>query len=227
MTMKNILNILSIGLCLMIIASCGLDNFDPPKSQLTGRIVYNGEALQLRGTREAVQVQLYQDGYELNNAISVYVGQDGTFKALLFDGQYKLVTRDNNGPWVNDRDTTIVNVKGNTTVDLNVRPFFTISGSQISLSGNTLSATFTVTQVITTATIQRAELLLSDTQFVDDTYNLFRRDFTSGISPGTVNISADLTGNANVASAKALYGRVAIHTNGASQSLYSPIVRLR
>ena len=226
MTMKNIINILSIGLFLVIITSCGKDNYDEPTSTLTGRVVYNGETLQVRGTGEAVRLQLYQDGYALKNAIDVFVGQDGTFQAKLFDGEYKLVTRDNNGPWVNVRDTTIINLKGSANIDVNVTPYFTISGAQLSLSGNTMNALFTINQIVSTATISRVVLILSKTQFADDTNNVFRQDF-SDVSAGSVNFSADFSGNNDATSANVLYGRVAVHTDGADQAIYSPIVKLR
>ena len=226
MTMKNIFKILSMGLFLVTILSCGKDNYDEPTSTLTGKIVYNGEVLQVRGTGEAVRLQLYQDGYALKNAIDVFVGQDGTFSAKLFDGEYKLVTRDNNGPWVNTRDTTIINLRGSTNIDVNVTPYFTISGSQISLSGNTMNASFTINQIVADAKISRVVLVLSKTQFADDVNNLFRKDF-SDVSTGPVNLSADLSGNNDVANAKALYGRVAVHTDGADQAIYSPIVKLK
>ena len=227
MTMKNIINILSIGLFLLLLISCGKDNYDEPTSTLTGRIVYNGEAVQVRGTGEAVRLQLYQDGFALKDPIDVFVGQDGTFAAKLFDGEYKLVTRDNNGPWVNVRDTTIINLRGTANIDVNVTPFFTISGTQISISGNTMNASFTINQIVPTANISRVVLILAKTQFVDDTNNVFRKDITSDITTGAVNFSADFSGNNDVASAKALYGRVAVHTNGADQAIYSPIVKLR
>ena len=91
--MKIISNIFSVILLLVLFSGCGKDNFDAPESKLVGRVTYQGQALNLRGTGEAVQLQLYQDGYEKNDPISVFVGQDGTFSALLFDGEYRLTKR--------------------------------------------------------------------------------------------------------------------------------------
>jgi hypothetical protein len=210
----------------VILTGCGKDNFDEPTSTLTGKIVYNGEAIQVRGTGEAIQLQLYQDGYALKDPITVYVGQEGTFSAKLFDGEYKLVTRDNNGPWVNSRDTLIVNVKGRTNIEVNVTPYFTISGTQISISGNTMNASLTINRIVSTAEISRVVLVLSKTQFVDDANNIFRKDIT-GITAGAETLTADLSGNNDVANAKTLYGRVAVHTNGADQAIYSPVVKLK
>ena len=61
--MKVISKIISMVLLLVIFTSCGKDNYDAPESTLSGTVTYQGTALQLRGTGEAVQLQLYQDGY--------------------------------------------------------------------------------------------------------------------------------------------------------------------
>lgn len=211
---------------MFVMVSCGLDNYEEPGSKLLGKITYNGETLNLRGTGEAVQLQLYQDGYELKDYIRVYVGQDGTFEALLFDGEYKLVTRDKNGPWVNARDTMIVNVKGTTQVEVKVTPYFTISNESLSLNGSTLNAGFTINQIVSTAAIDYVTLLVSKTSFVDDVSNIVRKDFKNQ-SPGTASLSMDMSDNKDFQNAKALFARVGVRTVGADQSVYSNIVRLK
>ena len=208
------------------VTSCGLDNYDAPQSRLQGKITYNGEELGLRGTGEAVQLQLYQDGYQLRDYIRVYVGQDGSFEALLFDGVYKLVTRDKNGPWVNNRDTIVVNLKGSADVEVPVTPYFTISNELISLSGNVLNATFNVNKIVSTANIDYVTLLISKTSFVDDVTYIARKDFRNQ-QPGSLNLSMDLSDNTSVAAAKALFARVGVRTVGADQAIYSDIVRLK
>lgn len=224
--MKRYNYILSIIIIVFAMSSCGLDNYDAPKSQLRGKITYNGEAVGLRGTGEAVQLQLYQDGYQLRDHISVYVGQDGTFEALLFDGEYKLVTRNQNGPWVNSRDTMIVNVKGFTEIELKVTPFFTISNENISLNGSVLNASFTVNQIVSTAKIDYVTLLLGKTSFVDDVSNFVRKDFGDQ-EAGSINLSADLSGNNDLITAKTLFARVGVRTVGADQAIYSKVFRLK
>lgn len=72
----------------------------------------------MKGTNGGIQLQLYQDGYANHDPITVYATQDGTFSAVLFDGPYKLVTKDKNGPWVNNRDTIYVEVKGKTRCEV-------------------------------------------------------------------------------------------------------------
>jgi hypothetical protein len=81
------------------------------------RWVYNGEPLGVRGSNGDVYLQFWQDGYELNTSFNVYVGQDGSYSAMLFDGVSKLVMNNNRGPWVNSPDTVTVEVKGSTVKD--------------------------------------------------------------------------------------------------------------
>ncbi|MFA6702708.1 MAG: DUF3823 domain-containing protein [Dysgonamonadaceae bacterium] len=224
--MKKYTYIFLITIASFLLTGCGLDNYDAPQSKLHGKITYNGEALSLRGTGEAIQLQLYQDGYQLKDNIRVYVGQDGSFEALLFDGEYKLVTRDKNGPWVNTRDTIVVNLKGSTEVEVKVTPYFTISDESIKLTGSELNATFKVDKIVNSANIDYVTLLVSKTSFVDDVNNIARKDFKNQ-QPGSLNLSMDLSGNAKVADAKALFARVGVRTVGADQSIYSDIVRLK
>ncbi|WP_069658951.1 DUF3823 domain-containing protein [Arcticibacter eurypsychrophilus] len=222
----NILSSVFSFALLILISGCGKDNYAAPESVLSGRVVYGGEALNLRGTGERVRIQLYQDGYQRRDPIEVFVGQEGTFSAKLFDGHYKLVTRNGNGPWVNDRDTINVEVKGSTQIDVPVTPFFTISNASIALANNTMTSSFTINKIVPTAEIDRILLLLGTTSFVDDEINIMRQNFTSNTT-GTVNFTADLTGNSTVSAAKALYGRVCVWTKGADQGIYSPVVRLK
>ena len=224
--MKIISNIFSLVLLLVLFTGCGKDNYDAPESKLVGKVTYQGQALNLRGTGEAIQLQLYQDGYEKHDPISVFVGQEGKFSALLFNGEYKLVTRDGNGPWMNRHDTVTVNLNGHSEVNIEVTPYFTISNEQLAVSGTTMTASFTINQIVSTATINKVMLILSKTQFADDVNNVFRKDITE-VSAGAVNLSADISGNTEIAKAKALYARVGVLANGADQAIYSTVVRLK
>ncbi|MGK9117772.1 DUF3823 domain-containing protein [Olivibacter jilunii] len=225
--MKKYIIKVAFSLILLSFVGCGKDNYDAPESTLTGRVVFQGQALQVRGTDERVRLQLYQDGYAKRDPIEVFVGQDGSFSAKLFDGHYKLVTRDGNGPWVNSRDTTEVELRGTTSVDLEVTPYFTIANPFISLDGNMMNTSFTINQVVETAEIDRVILLLNSTSFVDDGFNVMRREFTSNINIGSNSLSADFSEEDKAMNAKTLFGRICVWTKGADQGIYSPVVRLR
>ncbi|PPL00943.1 Protein of unknown function [Parapedobacter indicus] len=225
MIMKKIWIVL-LPLALMA-GGCGFDNYDEPQSKLFGRVTYNGEALGVRGTGEAVQLQLYQDGYELRNPIPVYVAQDGTFEATLFDGEYKLVTRDNNGPWVNDRDTTVVDLRGTTNVDIEVTPYFTLSDVSLALNGNALSASFQIDQVVEDGAVDYAMILVSKTAFVDDVVYIVREDLSDPEAGTTITQSVDLSGNGDFNAGAPLFARVGVRPVGKDQAIYSQVVKLR
>lgn len=224
--MKKRICYFSIISLLILFSGCGKDNYDEPESTLTGKITYNGEAINVRGTDERVRLQLYQDGYDKHDPIEVFVGQEGTFSAKLFNGEYKMVTRNNNGPWVNTRDTTLITVNGSTTIEFKVTPYFTISNAEISLSGNTMNASLTIDRIVPTAEIDRVILLLNSTTFVDDGFNVLRKDFTGNdVKTGQVNYTAEL--NEKALNAKFLFGRICVWTKGADQGIYSQVFKLK
>lgn len=225
-TMRKYVNMLLLP-AIVAVSSCGLDNYDAPESKLMGRVVYNGEPVGVKGTGEAVQLQLYQDGYELRDPIPVFVGQDGTFEAKLFDGEYKLVTRDNNGPWVNDRDTTVINVKGTANVDIEVTPFYTLSNVQLALSGSSVNTSFQINEVAGGRDIDYVLILAGVTSFVDDVSYTERREIRGLNSGSTITEALDLANNADFKAGKPIFARVGLRPAGKDQAIYSQVVRLR
>ena len=224
--MRRYLNVALLS-SVIVVSSCGLDNYDAPESKIVGRVVYNGQPVGVRGTGEAVQLQIFQDGYELRNPVPVYVTQDGTFEATLFDGEYKLVTRNNNGPWVNTRDTTVVNVRGTANVDIEVTPLFALSNVALTLSGNNVNAAFQINQVTAGWNIDYAMILVGRTIFVDDvsyTARLDLRDLETGVS---LTEQFDLSNNNDFNRGQPLYARVGVRAAGKDQAIYSQVVKLR
>jgi hypothetical protein len=138
--MKNFAITLLAGLGLLA-AGCAKDNITPPTSQLTGRVTYQNQPLNVRGSGN-VQLELWQRGEYFRNKIQVYVAQDGTYSADLFDGDYKLTRLRDNGPWQNNTDSISVTVKGNTVVDVPVTPYFTIGTATIAKSGSNVTNQF-------------------------------------------------------------------------------------
>src|SRR5690554_1851707 len=177
---------------LVFVASCGFDNYEPPKSTLTGNVVYNDAPVGVRGTGNAVQLELWQDGFELYTSIPVYVSQDGSFSAKLFDGEYKLVSRNGNGPWVSSQDTIHFSVNGDSYIEYEVTPFYTLSNENFSLEGNVLTATFDVEEVAGTQSIERAILVVNKTAFVDESAQIARVDVTNP-EVGQITLTMELS----------------------------------
>ncbi len=127
--MKQILIITIFALTV----SCGLDNFSEPRSHLTGKVVYNGSPIGVRHGKVAFDI--YQEGYELDEPVKVYIAQDGTFSAMLFDGDYRLVSTDGTAPWANGVAELPVTVRGNTYTELEVEPYYTLDDVKLASRG--------------------------------------------------------------------------------------------
>jgi Protein of unknown function (DUF3823) N-terminal domain/Domain of unknown function (DUF3823_C) len=164
--------IFSCMVALVFFISCKKDNKEAPQSTITGRIVYNSQPIQVK--TNAVQLELWQNGYQLFTKIPVYISQDGTFSAKVFDGTYKLTRLKGNGPWQDQTDTIIVNVKGSAAVDVPVTPYFTVSNESFTFnaSDTTLRATVKINQVVTSKAVEKIALYIGQTQFVDNTNQL-------------------------------------------------------
>lgn len=222
----TIKSICSVFLLLVIVTGCGKDNYDAPSSTITGYVTYKGKPVCVKGAGEGdrVRLNLYQDGYEYTTPVEVFVKQDGSFSVLIFDWEYRLTTRDNAGPWENADDSMDISLKGDMEVNYEVIPFFMISDADIKLAGNQMTTSFSVEQ-ITDVTMDRILLLVNNTAFVDDQYNIQRVDFTENLQTGAISYSMDLNDEAKAASI--LYGRVAVWPAGKDHAIYSPVFKLK
>jgi len=209
----------------MIMASCGLDNYEAPQSKLTGKVIYNGQPLGVKGTTGEVYLQLWQYDWQIRTgAINVYVGQDGSFTALLHDGEYYLVMNNNRGPWVNNPDTVHVTVKGNTVADYPVTPYFTISNVSYSLSGTTLTASLDVTEVTPGRTVSTVALIVGKTQFVDNSDQAHTNWVRlTNQTPGRITLTIDVSDD--LSKQTQLYARVGLQISGISQWLFDTNVQ--
>jgi len=204
--------------------SCGMDNYDEPESHLTGKITYNGEAIGVR--HGAVIFDLYQDDYELSNTIEVFVAQDGTFSSMLFNGKYRMVARDNNGPWLNDSQPVEFTVKGNTQVEYKVTPYYILSNVDITRTGNNVTGACTINKAGGSNDLEDIALYVGKTLFVDD------RDYNKVISinndpvEGAVNtLSLDIS---DIESKHTiLYARIGLKIHGIDQRIFSDVVQIK
>ncbi|MDF2474621.1 MAG: hypothetical protein K0S24_104 [Sphingobacterium sp.] len=153
---------------------CEYDNYEAPKSTLSGRVVYEGKTVAVRNN--GPQLELWQDGYALRSAIPVYFNQDGTFAVSLFDGEYKLV-RKGDSPWLQQAtDTILVEVKGNTIIDVPVTPYFTVTNESFKKNNNSITANFTVNKIVSTANLEYVRLYLGKSILTDQVQQELRID---------------------------------------------------
>lgn len=204
---------------------CTKDNYQPPKSQLTGKVVYNGQAIGLRSN--GVQLELWQHGFAFFTKIPVYVDQDGSFSALLFDGKYKLTRQNGVGPWVNNTDSIDVQVSGNTIVDVPVTPYSFVKGATYQKSGANITATANIETVTTTNPLEAVRLYVFKTALVDD---VNQNAVTSIAAAQIPDISQPITMSvaipASLANADAVYVRVGVKTAGVAELAYSPAEKI-
>ncbi|MCH5719471.1 DUF3823 domain-containing protein [Niabella hibiscisoli] len=220
---------------LVVFCSCEKDNYDPPSSQLTGRITFNGEPLFIR---QGISVlQLYQPGFELRNPINVNVKQDGTFSSLLFDGDYQLIRVSGNGPWENNTDTIPVKINGSTTLDVSVTPYFTLSDVSFSVLNDSLKASFKINKQSAARQLERVYLVVGKTQLVDNLINVNpssqQNPDPGGSLSGTnldlskiINLSHTLKAVTFIPHAH-LYARIAVKTVGFTEMNFSDVFQIR
>lgn len=225
MIVNKLKGLMFLGVSCLLLWSCGKDNYDAPSSTISGFVTYQGKPLQLKGTDQAIQLQLYQMGYELNDHIPVYVNQNGEFNVKTFDGNYKLITRDNNGPWENSQDTLDITLNGSQAdLKLEVTPYFWVNSSEITLEGdNVLKAILEAEKIIAEAEVDYIMVLVNNTQFVDNQTNVFRKDIQGE------ELSLEFKEQLGDLADKhpSLFARVGILAKGSDQAIYSEVVKLK
>lgn len=167
--MKTRILFISACICLLFATGCEYDNFDEPNAILSGKVVYNGEPVGVR--TNGTQLELWQDGYPLRTKIPVHIAHDGTFSAAIFNGQYKIV-RLAGAPWeAQSGDTIVVDVKGNTFIDVPVKPYFIIRNESFGKGSGTVIAKFTIEKVVELAQLQVVNLYLGKNILTDQNQN--------------------------------------------------------
>jgi hypothetical protein len=211
-----------------ILAGCGfgaLDNYSAPNATLTGRVVYQGTAVGVRSN--GVQLELWQPGYELNQKIPIHIAQDGSFSARVFDGDYKLNLLPGNGPWVDNRDTILIQVRGHAAVDVPVVPYYTIENPSIGHASGSIESTFNVGSVNITREVEYVGLYVSTTTFVDRTNMAVRTERPrSAIPTLDAPIALSVTLPANLAQRNDVYARIGVKTVGVDELLFSPVQKI-
>jgi hypothetical protein len=229
--MKQLTITLLVGLGLLA-ASCKKDNYSPPESQLTGRVTFQNEAVGVRG-QGGVQLELWQRGEYFRNKIAVFVAQDGSYSATLFDGDYKLTRLRDNGPWQNNTDSIDVQVRGNTIIDVPVQPYYVVRNATFAKSGSTVSAKCQVGQITTGRNIESVMLFVNYTQFVDNFNGVTLTPDELAANGGAMltgaavaDLSKVLNLSFNLPPAvqnKTVYARIGVKTQGVSELYYSPV----
>lgn len=218
MTMRHF--IFFLAMAAVSIAGCKKDNYEEPSSILKGQVVYDDQPIGLRSN--GVQLELWQPGFELNTKVPIYIAQDGTFSASVFDGNYKLVRLRGNGPWVNNSDTTDVKVSGTTEIKVEVTPYFMIKNANLVQSGSNLTATFSLQQIDNSLPLDAVTLYLGSTTIVDQVNNVAATSKpASQITDITQPITLTVAIPASLSAKGYVYARVGAKTSGVAEFIYT------
>lgn len=216
-----------------MLASCGFDNYDPPKAALQGRIVYNGEPINV--AYNEVAFQLWEPGWQTNIPIDVTVDQDGSYSAMLFDATYKMNFRPGQGPFMtlqNDQtnsDTILINLNGSQTLDIEVMPYYMVRNSQFSASGRTVSGSFGLEQIITgenAKNIESVSLYTSKTQFVDSRTSIASKNINGGEIMDLSNVALSVDIPSITPSQSYVFARIGVKISGVEDMIFSPVQRV-
>lgn len=222
MKMKLLSSLLA---CLsLLVVGCEYDNYEAPKSTLSGRIVYEGTPVGVRNN--GPQLELWQDGFPLRSHIPVFLNQDGSFAASLFDGTYKLV-RKGDSPWLQQAaDTMLVQVKGNTHVDVPVMPYFTVGNPSFQKNDQAITANFTVNKIVNTANLQFVRLYIGKSMLTDQGQHELRVDANlSSISFGQP-VSMQATLPDNLKNLDYVFARIGVKSTVSNEYYYTQIQKI-
>ncbi|WP_373516099.1 DUF3823 domain-containing protein [Persicitalea sp.] len=217
-----------------LFASCQMDNYAEPKTSLTGNIVYKGEPVGVEYNQ--VRLQLWQPGFGKLAPIDAVIDQDGSYSALLFNGNYKLVFTKNDGPWKTitkdaaAKDTTFVNLNGDQQVDIEVLPYYMIRNAKFSKEPKKVSSTFDVEKIITgvdAKDIERVSLIISRTQFVARANNIAITNKEGADVKGKTNFSLSVDVPTVSPAQDFVFARVGVKIKEVEDMVFSKVEKIQ
>ncbi|MFT4024882.1 MAG: DUF3823 domain-containing protein [Flavihumibacter sp.] len=220
---------------LVVFASCKKDNYTAPSSQLTGRVVYQGE--QLGFELGQVGFELYQSGFGKTGPMGSSFAQDGTMNMLLFDGSYKMIVPNGQGPFLwtktaNDEpDSLVINVKGSQALDIEVTPYYMIRNLNITGSSTAVNATFNLEQIVKGADAKNVEyigLFVNKTDIVSASgdQNMRQQKLQGSDFPDLTNITLTAEVPSVTPAQNYMFARVGVKIDGVEDWLYSQVQKI-
>jgi hypothetical protein len=223
----------SIIISVTLLSSCALDNYDGPDVSLAGRIVYNGEPVNVEFNQ--VRIQLFESGWQLRNPIDVAIKQDGAFSAVLFKGSYKMVIPTGQGPFmtqINDQtqsDTIALELNGSQEFDIEVTPYYMVRNAQFAKNGNNVNASFSLEKIVNDVNakdFERVFLYINKSQFVSGASNIKVSELAAGdiSNISSVDMSAEIP--ALVPAQSYVYARIGVKISGVEDLIFSPVQKI-
>jgi hypothetical protein len=217
-----------------IILSCKKDNYEAPSSSLSGKLVYKGEGFGVE--KDQVPFQIYQYGFGKVGPIGQSFAQEGTYSALLFDGEYKLIVPNGQGPFLwkktaaGNPDTLVINMNGTQVMDLEVTPYYMIRNPQIATAAGKVNATFKAEKIITDANAKNIEnvgLYINRTQFVSPGNNIANTVLAGSAITDPNNLSLSVTIPTLTPAQNYVFARIGLKIANVEDRIFSPLVKLQ
>jgi hypothetical protein len=209
--------------------SCKKDNYSPPESRLTGALLYNGDSIGVEYNQ--VPFQLYQYGFGKVGPIQGTFAQNGGLDALLFNGDYKFIIPNGQGPFLwkqttsGEPDSLAITMSGDQNVDIEVTPYYMIRDAQISGGSGIVTATFKAEKIILDSNakdIERVSLFINKTQFASGANNIATADLNGSDIADPNNISLSVTVPA-LPGQSYIFARVGLKIAGVEDMIFSPL----
>lgn len=232
--MKIKLHYIILLACSATMFSCKKDNYDAPSSTLSGKLVYQGEGFGLE--KDQVPFQLYQFGFGKVGPIGESFTQEGGYSATLFDGEYKLIIPNGQGPFIWKKtaagapDSIAISLKGSQVLDLEVMPYYMIRGSQIAAAGANVNATFKAEKIITDANakdIENVALYINKTQFVSPGNNIATAQIGGAAITDPNNIALTVTIPSISPAQNYVFARIGLKIVGVEDRIFSSVQKIQ
>lgn len=231
--MKTINQYIFFAVIVSSLWSCKKDNYDPPKSTLSGRLMYKGTPIGVEYDR--VPVQLYEYGFGAVGSINGTFDQDGSYSFLLFNGNYKMIIPNNQGPFkpktkaAGVPDSIDVQLNGQQTLDVEVEPYYMIRSPQMTVASGKVTGTFSVEKVITDVSAKDIEsviLYINKTQFVSGADQIAQASMAGTAITNPASISLNVTIPSITPTQNYVFARIGLKIKDVEDLIFSPIVKL-
>ncbi|NML41911.1 DUF3823 domain-containing protein [Chitinophaga sp. G-6-1-13] len=224
-------NSLFIIIIVLLAASCKKDNYAAPGTSFKGRIICQGEAVNV--SQGEVFFELWESGWGKRTPVNVAIAQDGSFSSLLFDGNYQLVLPKGQGPYLtlpdaaSHTDTMLLQLKGDRTMDIAVLPYYMIRNAKASANGRQVTTNCKLDKIITDTrakNVERITLYVNRTQFVDGINNIATQSINGGDIQDPGNITLQVNVPAVNPAQSSVFVRVGVKIEGVEDMIFSPVI---
>ncbi|MEO6358908.1 MAG: DUF3823 domain-containing protein [Ferruginibacter sp.] len=231
--MKNIFQFILAGLVIASFSACKKDNYTAPASTLTGKIVYNGEAIEVE--RNQVPFQIYQYGFGKVGAINSTFSQEGAYSAVLYDGNYKMIIPVGQGPFMSKElspgvpDSIAITLAGSKAMDIEVMPYYMIRTPQLTGGGGKVNATFKIEKIINDVNakdIESVTLFINKTEFVSGVDNIASANLNGADITDLNSVNLSVSVPAISPTQAYVFARIGLKIAGVEDRIFSPVEKI-